>query len=168
MSGLLARFRADRAEVRIESTMKAPPGELSGGVALVSVTLTARQSLMVLDGRLELALLTTRFSRTALDGYFEHTSREVRRTLPLCGDAAVRPGVPLVRSLEIHLPPVAIADSRPARVQWQVRARFAARNHRELAASVLLCDVSPAQGGAPVVDGSGFLPLYEFRTPRNS
>lgn len=166
MPPILDRFRAARAQVRIEPNVETPPGKLSGSVVRLTVTLTARQSIKVSSGILDLALLTTRFARTALDGYFEHTTRDVRQTCVLWNSVAVRPGIPLARTVEVHLPGVAADDTRPVRLQWQARARFAVAGYRELLADRTICDASPAEAGAPVVDGAGFLPLYEFRTHR--
>ena len=162
------RFRRPRAELRIVSETIAPPEGHSGGVVRVSVTLQSEEPFLIRSGGLELALLTTRFSRTALDGYHEHTSAEVRQTFELCRHAATRPGESLAYSCELRLPPVRARDSRPARVQWQARARFDVAGHRELSGARVLHDVSPKTEGAPVVDGRGFLPLYEFRTGADS
>ena len=165
---LLGRFRTGKAEVGIVSSVSAPPDELSGGVACLTVTLVPKESFRIRTGRLELVLLATRFSRTTLDGYYEHTSRDVRRACLLWEDVAVQPGVPLERTVRIPLPEPPAADTTPVRLQWEVRARFAAAGYREFGASLVLGDASVAGGAAPVVDGTGFLPLYEFRERRDS
>ena len=135
----------------------------------MKVSLLPLESFRIQCGRLELALLTTWFSRTALDGYFEHTSEKVFRTAVLCENAAVYPGKALLYSADLLLPDKAPMppDSRPTRQQWQARARFEAEGYRELQATRVLLDASPQQDGSPVVDGSGFLPLYEFRRDAN-
>ena len=116
-------------------------------------------------GRLELALLTTHFSRTALDGYHEHTAEKVFQTAALCESMAAYPGKALLYSADLFLPHnhATPPDSRPTRRQWQARARFEADGYRELQATRVLLDASPQQGGAPVVDGSGFLPIRPKR-----
>ena len=162
-------MRRPRAELRIELDESTPPGCSSDGVVRLQVSLLPLESFHIRCGRLELALLTTWFSRTALDGYFEHTSEKVFRTDVLCENAAVYPGKALLYPADLLLPhnPTTTPDSRPTRRQWQARARFEADGYRELQATRILLDASPQQGGAPVVDGSGFLPLYEFRTDGN-
>jgi hypothetical protein len=163
MLGIPRRLRRPKAELRIESSTTTPPGKRPGGVMRLTVSLWPQEPFFVKSGRLELALLTTRFSRTALDGYHEHMSEEIWQTIPLCKNASVQPGVSLVHSTQVRLPDSPAAESRPVRMQWQVKARFEVAGHRELRASLVLRDASPCQGGGPVVDGSGYLPLYEFR-----
>ena len=148
--------------MRLELSDPTPPDEHSGGVVRLQVTLLPLTSFRVRCGRLELSLLTTRFSPTALDGYLEHTSEKVYQTAVLCEKAAAHPGDVLLYSAELRLPQTPPPDSRPVRLHWQARARFEMDGYRELWAARILSDVSPRQGGAPVVDGSGFLPLYEF------
>ena len=135
----------------------------------MQVSLLPLESFRIQCGRLELVLLTTLFSRTALDGYLEHTSEEVFHTAVLCENTAASPGKALLYSADLLLPdkPPMSPDSRPTRRQWQARARFEAGGYRELQATFVLLDPSPQQDGSPVVDGSGFLPLYEFRTDAN-
>ena len=112
------------------------------------------------SGRLELALLTTHFAPTVLDGYHEHTSEKLYQTIPLCESAAANPGNALLYCAELRLPPNAPPpDPRPTRRQWQARARFAVDGYRDLWTVQLLRDASPRQGGPPIVDGRGFLPL---------
>ena len=112
------------------------------------------------SGRLELALLTTHFAPTVLDGYHEHTSEKLYQTIPLCENAAANQGDALLYCAELRLPPDAPPlDPRPTRRQWQVRARFAVDGYRDLWTVQLLRDVSPRQGGPPAMDGRGFLPL---------
>ena len=155
--------------MRIELNESTPPGCSSGGVVRLQVKLLPLEPFQIRSGRLELALLTTRFSRTALDGYLEHTSEKVFRTAFLCESTATYPGKALMYSADLLLPnkPPIPPDFRPTRQQWQARARFEADGYRELERSRFLLDASPRQGGSPVVDGSGFLPLYEFRADAN-
>ena len=147
--------------------METPPDEHSGGVVRVTVILKTRQPVNIRTGQLELALVTTHFSRTTLDGYHEHSSEDVRQSLLLCERISVQPGTPHVFSVTFTSPGSGPeprpSDSRPVRMQWQVKARFVAEGQREIRASAILRDVSPAYGGAPVVDGTGFLPLYGLR-----
>jgi hypothetical protein len=168
MSRIPRRFRRPKAELRIESCKATPPECPSGGVVRLRVTLWPKDFFLVRNGRLELALLTTRFSRTALDGYHEHTSEEVRQTVDICENVPAQPGVAMVHSTEIRLPDNPAAESRPVRMQWQAKARYEVAGYRELWASLVLRDVSPLEGAGPVVDGRGFLPLYEFRADANS
>ena len=166
MLRILDRFRGARAEVRIESRMETPPDEHSGGVVRLAVTLNAKHPVRIRRGLLQLALLSTHFSRTTLDGYLEHTSKDVLQTFVLCENTVLQPGIPLTYPVHSRLPEASLRDSRPVRMQWQAEARFKASG-REFGASRIVCDVSPAKGGAPVVDGTGFLPLYKFRSSEN-
>ena len=169
MPQLPRRLRRPEAELRIAVSKSTPPEHESGGVVRLQVSLLPLESFRVQCGRLELALLTTWFSRTTLDGYLEHTSEKAFRTTVLCESAVVYPGKALLYSTDLllpHKPPIP-PDSRPTRQQWQARARFEADGYRELQATRVLLDASPQQGGAPVVDGRGFLPLYEFRSDAN-
>ena len=161
MPGLPRRFRRLRAELRIELDESTPPDLASGGVLRLRVELLPMEPFRVRCGRLELALLTTRFSRTALDGYLEYTSEEVFQTAVLCERTEAYQGKALLYSADLLLPypPPAPTDSRPIRRQWQARARFEADGYRELQATRFLLDGSPRQGGAPAVDGRGFLPI---------
>ena len=133
----------------------------------MQVKLLPLEPFQIRSGRLELALLTTHFSRTALDGYHEHTSEKVFQTALLCQSKAAYPGKVLLYSAKLPLPDELPTDSRPTRRQWRAKARFEADGYRELHAARFLLDASPQQGGAPVVDGRGFLPLYEFRPDAN-
>ena len=164
MPGILDRFRPPRAELRIDSSTVTPPDDHSGGVVRLTAILVPQQPLKIRSGRLELVLLTTRFSPTALDGYHEHTSESVRHTVILCYDAEVQPCSPQGYSAELHLPKTPASDSRPVRMQWQAKATFEVEGHRVITATLTLRDVNPPQNGPPVIDGTGFLPLYEFRT----
>ncbi len=161
MPRLPRRLRRPQAGLLIELSKDTPPEHESGGVARLQVSLLPLESFRIQCGRLELALLTTWFSRTALDGYFEHTSEKVYRSTVLCENTAANPGNALLYSADLPLPhiPTGTPDSRPTRRQWQARARFEADGYRELQATLALLDASPRQGGAPVVDGSGFLPI---------
>lgn len=158
------RFRRPKACLRLELLPRDAPGcahpELADGCRIrLRIALLPMEAFVVRCGRLELALLTTNFAPTVLDGYHEYTSERVYQTIPLCESAAANPGDALRYGAELRLPGAAPADSRPARRQWQARARFAADGYRELRAVRLLRDVSPRQGGPPTVDGRGFLPL---------
>ena len=161
------RFRRPKAELRIElpadpqrRTAPGHPADSAMGPAVrLRVSLLPHEPLRIRRGRLELALLTTRFAPTALDGYREHTSARVYRTIALCENAAAAPGVALLYCAKLHLPAAPPADARPARREWQAGARFEFDGFRELRAARILRDVSPHPGGPPVVDGRGFLPL---------
>ena len=168
MPRLPRRLRRPRAELRLEFSKDTPPEQESGGVCL-EVGLLPLEPFQIRCGRLELALLTTHFSRTALDGYHEHTAEKVFQTAVLCENTAAYPGKALLYSADLLLPypPPTRIDSRPTRRQWRARARFKADGYRELQATRFLLDASPQQGGTPVVDGTGFLPLYEFRSDAN-
>jgi hypothetical protein len=164
MPGIFDRFRHTSAELRIDSENILPPDEHSGGVVRLTALLVPEQPLTIRCGRLELVLLTTRFSRTALDGYHEHTSACVRQTVILCKDAAVQPCAPKGYSAEVQLPKATAPDSRPVRMQWQAKATFEVEGHRDVTATLTFREMNPPQNGPPVIDGTGFLPLYEFRT----
>ena len=163
MPGLPRRFRRPRAELRMDLSKPTPPDLVSGGVLRLRVELLPMEPFRVRCGRLELALLTTRFSRTVLDGYLEYTSEKVYETVALCEDIATGPGdAPEYFSI-LRLPAAQIQDSGPVRQMWQARARFEVDGHRDLFAALNMLDISPKQGDVPVVDGRRFLPLYEFR-----
>ena len=170
MPQLPRRLRRPQAEMRIAVSKSTPPDHESGGVARLQVSLLPLESFRIQCGRLELALLTTLFSRTALDGYLEHTSEKLFRTAVLCENTVAYPGKALLYSADLLLPhkPRIPPDSRPTRRQWQARARFEADGYRELQATRVLLDADVEHDGTPVVDGSGFLPLYEFRSDANS
>ena len=154
-------MRRPKAELRVAVSKDTPPEHESGGVVRLLVKLLPLEPFQIRNGHLELALLTTRFSRTTLDGYHEHTSERVFQTAVLCENTAAYPGKALLYSADLLLPhnPPMLPDSRPTRRQWQAKARFEADGYRELQATCVLLDVSPAEGIAPpVVDGRGFLP----------
>ena len=157
------RFRRPDAELRIDSTKQTPPDEHSGGVVCLRVSLIPRESFVVRRGWLELSLLATHFSRTVLDGYHEHTSKRTCTVVGLCEGTTVNPGATQTYFARVALPRELSTDSRPTRLEWQAKANLEIARFRDLCAVRLLHGVSPRQGGAPVVDGSGFLPLYEFR-----
>ena len=159
MPSLPRRFRRPRAELRMELSEPTPPDFVSGGVLHLRIELLPMEPFRVRCGRLELALLTTRFSRTVLDGYHEHTSEAVYETVLLCEDIATGPGDPLLYFPALRPPVAPTPDSRPTRRIWQARARFEVDGHRGLWAARALLDATPRHGGAPVVDGRGFLPL---------
>ena len=163
MTLLPRRFRRPRAELRITADRQAPPDSPAGGAAHLRVELLSLESFRVRRGRVELELLTTRFSRTVLDGYLEHTSGEVYWTATLCENVPATPAGLLLYSCSLLLPVAPPPDALPARQEWQARARFEVEGRRELQAARTLPDASPRRLCAPVVDGAGFLPLYEFR-----
>ena len=150
--------------MRIETQEKAPPDFTSGGVINLTVSLVPQEPLVVRRGWIELYLLTTRFSRTVLDGYLEHTTKERRGVAELCKDAEAQPGEEIAFSADIPIYGEAPRDAGPTRLQWRTRARFRVRGFREIRAEKLIPCGDPAESTAPAVDGRGFLPLYEFRT----
>ncbi len=159
----MARFGHPKAEVRIEARKEPPLGKSASGGVNLTITMWPLESFLLRRAWLELALRTTRFSRTTLDGYREHTLEEVWQTFELCENATAQPGVPFTYPVELRLPENPSFEPRPARMLWMAKARFQAEGHREFSASKGLGDVKQPHGGPPVVDGTGFLPLYEFR-----
>ena len=153
------RRRRAEAELTIEAECEAPPDERSGGVVRVGVVLLPGESFMVNRGWLELSMVTTRFSRTVLDGYLEHSTEKLLRTVELCGNSEARPGAELVWSADVHLSCESPREGRPTRVQWKAQARFDVRGRREIRAAKSLSAPGPASNQGPVVDGTGFLPL---------
>ena len=164
MAQLLSRFGRPNADVRITTSVdETPPAQSPGGV-LVTATLLPGEPFLLGRGWLELILKTTRFSRTVLDGYREHSFEEVRRIFELCENVRVQPGVQLDYSVKLRPPEVPAVERGPARACWTVKARFRAKGFREFSASREIGDIRPTPGGGPpTVDGTGFLPLYEFR-----
>ena len=180
------RFRRPKARLRLEPLPPNAPGPIHPQIAAIHpdlaaanpeiaaihpeivegclirlrITLLPLEPFRVRSGRLELALLTTNFAPTVLDGYHEYTSEKLRQTIPLCENTAANPGDALLYYAELRLPPdTPPPDPRPTRRQWQARARFAVDGYRDLWAVQLLRDASPRQGGPPIVDGRRFLPL---------
>lgn len=154
--------RSPRATLRIEANREPPPGDGAGGGVMVTVTLCPQEPFLALRGWLELQLATTRFSRTTLDGYREHTTEERWQTVELCENVQASPGQSYVYSAALRIPESAPAHSRPVRMSWQVKASIEPQGRRGFSATAGLSSLAPPQGGAPVVDGRGFLPLYEF------
>ena len=143
------RFRRPRAELRVETEKTAPPDDASGGVARLRISLLPREPFRVRRGRLELALLTTRFARTVLDGYHEYTSEQVCRTAVLCENIEAQAGRTLAYRVELPLPDAPSHDaSHPERRQWQARARLEVDGCRELSAGLPAARRVPA-GGRP-------------------
>ena len=122
---------------------------------------------MINRGWLELWIITTRFSRTVLDGYLEHSMEKLYRTVELCCQRESRPGKELVFYASVPMPQEVPPEAGPVRLRWKVQARFDMKGHREVRAATFLSPLGPASGQGPVVDGTGFLPLYEFRTYRD-
>lgn len=161
------RLRRPRAELRIELNKETPPDLSPGGVAHLQVRLLPLEPFRVRRGRLDLVLLTTRFARTALDGYHEYTTAKLYRISPLCEELEAAPASPRLYFAALPLPCISRREQRPVRRVWQAKARFEIEGFRELQAALVLLDVSPSQDRPPVVDGSGFLPLYEIGADKN-
>ena len=159
------RLRRAKAELTIEAECKAPPDERSGGGVLVCVLLLPCESFTINRGWLELSLVTTRFSRTVLDGYLEHSTEKLFRTIELCGQAKSRPGKELVFCATVPVPQEVLPEAGPVRLQWKVQARFDVKGRREIRAATSFSPLGRGGDQSPVVDGTGFLPLYEFRPP---
>ena len=153
------RLRRAKAELTIEAEYKAPPDLSSGGVVRVSVLLLPGESFTINRGWLELSLITTRFSRTVLDGYHEHSAERLSRTVELCGQAEGRSGGELVFVTKVSLPQATPLEAGPVRLWWKVQARFDVKSRREIRSARLLHGASSADNSEPVVDGTGFLPL---------
>ena len=159
--------RSPRATLRIETKDEPPSAENAGGGVLVTLTLTPEETFVVKRSLLELVLSTTHFSRTVLDGYREHTTEEAWQTIELCRNVQARPGETLAYSATLRIPELPASCSIPVipvRRQWRVQARIESQGRRGFSAAVGLRNVNPPHGGAPTVDGAGFLPLYEFRS----
>ena len=170
MKRLLSRHggRSPRATLRIDTEDEPPSVKNAGGGVLVTVTLLPEESFVLIRGWLELQLATTHFSRTVLDGYREHTSEEVWQTVEFFENVQARPGDALVYSTILRIPQAPPAHSRPARMRWQAKASFEHEGGRAFSATTGLRNLAPHESGTPVVDGTGFLPLYEFRSDPDS
>ena len=155
--GALSRLRRARASLHLE----AAPAAGSDAAVPVRVTLQALEPLQVRRGRLQLLLVETYFTRTVLDGFHERSSERVFQTLEILDGAAVHPGAPLDLVVGLHLPedPPLPSEGRPVRVEWLARVKFDFLRRRAVRASLVLADLTTASGGAPQVDGTGFLPL---------
>lgn len=138
-----------------------------GGIALqVTATLQPKDDFVLRAAWLFLELATTHYSRTVLDGYREHTTGEVWQSVALFRDRPAVPDVALARTVILTIPFVPAAPTRFAKRWWRARASIEPRRRRGLSSVVSLEKVTEhitPPGGAPVVDGTGFLPLYEFR-----
>ena len=156
---LFRRLRPAKAELTIEAEYKAPPDLSSGGVVRVSVLLLPGESFTINRGWLELSLITTRFSRTVLDGYHEHSTEKLSRIVELCGNTEARPSAELEWTADVPLSLDRPSEGRPIRSQWKFLARFDVGGCREIRTARLLHDASSAYNSGPVVDGTGFLPL---------
>ena len=108
--------------------------------------------------RIDLALLTTRFSQTVLDGYQEHTQERVLQSAVFSRKVTAQPGDILLHTEEQRLPAEPEGAARPARRELQATVRFKVCGYREFRATRILRDLIPSQGDIPVVDGRGFLP----------
>ena len=126
------RLRRAKAELTIDAECEAPPDHSSGGVVLIRVLLLPGESFTVNRGWLELSLITTRFSRTVLDGYLEHSKEKLFRTIEICGRTDSRPGKELVFYTTVPLPRKILSEAGPARLQWKVQARFDVKGRREI------------------------------------
>ncbi len=153
------RLRRAKAELTIKAECEAPPDEKSGGVVHVSVFLLPVESFTINRGWLELSLITTRFSRTVLDGYLEHSTEKLFRVVELCGRSEARPGGELEWSAVVHLSFGSPREGRLTRLQWKVQARLDVKDYREIRATTYLSPLGTASRQGPVVDGTGFLPL---------
>lgn len=164
MKRLLSRHlrRSPRARLQIEPNKGTPPGYTPGGV-IVTVTVCPDEPFVLGRGLLELLLSTTHFSRTTLDGYREHTAEEVWCMVELFENIQAGPGDVLVRTTKLQLPQAPASQSRPSRLRWQARVIIEPEGRARFWATTDLDDATPAKSGPPVVDGTGFLPLYEFR-----
>ena len=158
MPYLPRRLRLPRAEVRIELEKPSPPESSYGGELQLRIELLPFESFSIETVRTDLALLTTRFSRTVLDGYQEHTQELVLQSAVFFKKVTTHPGDILLHAEELRLPAEPEGDARPARRELQATVRFKVCGHRELRATRILRDLIPSQGDAPVVDGRGFLP----------
>lgn len=161
------RLRRAKAELTIEAECITSPDLSSGGVMRVSVLLLPGESFMINRGWLELSLITTRFSRTVLDGYLEHSTEKFLRTVELCDQTGSRPGEELVFYATVPMPQEVLPEAGPVRLQWKVQARFDVKGRREIRAATSFSPLGRGGDQGPVVDGTGFLPLYEFRPSRD-
>ncbi len=158
MPYLPRRLRRSRAEVRIELEKLSPPESSSGGELQLRIELLPCESFFVETVRIDLALLTTRFSRTVLDGYQEHTQERVLQSAVFSKKVTAHPGDILLQTEELRLPGEPEGDARPSRRELQATVRFKVCVYRELRATRILRDLIPSQDNTPVVDGRGFLP----------
>lgn len=153
------RLRRAKAELTIEAVCITPPDEWSGGVMRVRVLLLPGESFTINRGWLELSMITTRFSRTVLDGYLEHSTEKLFHASELCGQTESHPVEELAFYARVPMPQVVTPEAGPARLRWKVQARFDVKGRREIRAAASLSPLGPVGGQGPVVDGTGFLPL---------
>ena len=153
------RLRRARAELKIELECKAPPDFSSGGVVFVRVLLVPGESFTIKKGWLDLSLITTRFSRTVLDGYLEHSTGKLFHKVELCGQTEGFPSKEIVLCAAVPMPQGVPPEAGPVRLRWKLQARFDVKGHRAIRAATSLSPSGPAGDQGPVVDGRGFLPL---------
>ena len=122
------------------------------------IAILPHEPFSVKGGRLELALLTTHFSPTVLDGYQEHTQERVFCSMVVPLESAFGPGSILFHTERLRLPDAPSSDPRPARRELQATVRFDVEGFRQLRATRILRNVGLWPSHAPVVDGRGFLP----------
>ena len=156
--------RRARATLGIEAKEEPLPAGTADSGFLITVTLVPEEFFVVVRGFLELVLSTTHFSRTVLDGYREHKTERVWKSVELCRNVKALPGNALVYSATFRLPEAHASNTGPALMQWQARAGFDLEDARAPSAVTVLRDAAASGSGAPVVDGTGFLPLYEFHS----
>ena len=157
-------LRRPRAGLRIEAEIISPPDQTSGGDVRIRVALLPMENFRIRRGWLELSRVTTRFSRTVLDGYLEHEVEKIHRTVELCAHTPTVSGICISFLKEIPIAADTDLETGPRRVHWKVTARFQAYGFRQVVATRALFPKGAPGGNGPVVDGAGFLPLYEFRS----
>ena len=150
--------RRPKATLQILAEDQPPPDVSSGGGALVSVILLPEEHFTVRRGWLELILATTRFSRTTLDGYREHTREEVWHTVELFENVQASPGDAIIRSTTLLIPEAPADPSEPLSLWWQAKVSIKPEGRQGFSAIKGIRNPLPKGSGPPVVDGAGFLP----------
>ena len=131
-----------------------------GGALRVRVTLVPQERLKISGATLELVYAETRFVRTVLDGYQEHTTDRVHVSEKFLHQWDAEAGVTICREVRFRLPEEAPrrTENRPTRGEWQVRAKVDLKWRPNMRCSRMLADLTPGPGGAPDVEGKAILP----------
>lgn len=124
------------------------------------VTLFPQEQLNIRAATLDLVYAETRFTRTALDGYQEHTTYRVHVSEDFLRQWEAEAGFPICREVEFRLPEEAQLrrEDRPTLGEWQVRAKVDLKWRPNIRSSRRLTVLTSSPGGAPDMEGKAILP----------
>lgn len=146
---------------RASLTLDVPEGQLRPGSAFrVRVTLFPQERLNIRAATLDLVYAETRFARTVLDGYQEHTTYQVHVSEEFLRQWEAEAGVPVCREVEFRLPEEAQrrTEDRPTLGAWQVRAKIDLRWRPNIRCWRMLTVQTPGLSEGPDMEGKEILP----------